>query len=76
MNKKQLHEKLQQLHAELDQVECSDNQREILQKVAGDIQELLARQEEGAEGKAPSPQGVANPSTASLYRGRSALGTP
>ena len=49
MNKKQLHEKLQQLHAELDQVECSDNQREILQKVAGDIQELLARQEEGAE---------------------------
>ena len=49
MNKKQLHEKLQQLHAELDQVECSDNQREILQKVASDIQELLARQEEGAE---------------------------
>jgi hypothetical protein len=50
MNKKQLHEKLQQLHAELDQVECSDrNQREILQKVASDIQDLLARQEEGAE---------------------------
>ena len=49
MNKKQLHEKLQQLHAELDQVECSDNQREILQKVANDIQVLLARQDEGAE---------------------------
>ncbi|HKO41857.1 MAG TPA: DUF4404 family protein [Pyrinomonadaceae bacterium] len=49
MNKKQLHEKLQQLHAELDQVECSDNQREILQKVASDIQVLLARQDEGAE---------------------------
>jgi broad specificity phosphatase PhoE len=49
MNKKQLHEKLQQLHAELDQVECSDNQREILQKVASDIQILLARQDEGAE---------------------------
>ncbi|HEX6188364.1 MAG TPA: DUF4404 family protein [Pyrinomonadaceae bacterium] len=49
MNKKQLHEKLQQLHAELDQVECSDNQREILQKVASDIQALLARQDEGAE---------------------------
>lgn len=49
MNKKQLHEKLQQLHAELDQVECSDNQRKILQKVASDIQVLLARQDEGAE---------------------------
>lgn len=49
MDKQQLHEKLQQLHAELDQVECSEgNQREILQKVASDIQDLLARQE-GAE---------------------------
>ena len=49
MDKKQLHEKLQQIHAELDQVECSDNQREVLQKVASDIQILLARQDEGAE---------------------------
>jgi hypothetical protein len=50
MDKQQLHEKLKQLHAELDQVECSEgNQREILQKVANDIQELLARQEEEAE---------------------------
>ena len=46
MDKQQLHERLQQLHAELDQVECSDaNQRQILQKVASDIQDLLARQE-------------------------------
>jgi hypothetical protein len=50
MDKQQLHEKLQQLHAELDQVESSrGNQREILQKVASEIQDLLARQEEGAE---------------------------
>ena len=50
MDKEQLHEKLQQVHAELDQVECSDsNQREILQKVASDIQDLLARQDEGSE---------------------------
>jgi methyl-accepting chemotaxis protein len=50
MDKQQLHEKLQQLHAELDQVESSrGKQREILQRVASDIQDLLARQEEGAE---------------------------
>ena len=50
MDKQQLHEKLQQLHAELDQVESSGgNQREILQRVASEIQDLLARQEEGAE---------------------------
>jgi len=50
MDKQQLHEKLQQLHAELDQVEGSEgNEREILQKVASEIQDLLARQEEGAE---------------------------
>lgn len=50
MDKQQLHEKLQQLHAELDQVECSEgNQREILQKAASDIQDLLAQQEESAE---------------------------
>ena len=50
MDKQQLHEKLQQLHAELDQVEGSEgNEREILQRVASEIQDLLARQEEGAE---------------------------
>ena len=50
MDKQQLHEKLKQLHAELDQVECPDSdQREVLQKVASDIQDLLARQEERAE---------------------------
>ncbi len=50
MDKQQFHEKLQQLHAELDQVESSrGNQREILQKVASEIQDLLARQDEGAE---------------------------
>jgi hypothetical protein len=50
MDKQQFHKKLEQLHAELNQVECPDNnQREILQKVASDIQDLLARQEEGAQ---------------------------
>ena len=50
MDEQQLHEKLEQLHAELDRMECPDsNQREILQKVASDIQDMLARQEEGAE---------------------------
>jgi ribosomal protein L29 len=44
MNKQQLHEKLEQLHTELNRVESSDsNQREILQKVATDIQELLVQ---------------------------------
>jgi DNA-binding transcriptional regulator GbsR (MarR family) len=50
MDKQQFHKKLEQLHAELNQVECPDsNQREILQKVASDIQDLLAQQEEGVE---------------------------
>ena len=50
MDKQQLHEKLEQLHAELDQVESADSdQQEILRKVASDIQSLLARQEEGPE---------------------------
>ncbi len=50
MDRQQLHEKLEQLHAELNQVESpNSNQREILQKVASDIQDLLARREEGAE---------------------------
>ena len=50
MDKQQLHEKLEQLHAELNRVESPDSdQREILRKVANDIQNLLARQEESAE---------------------------
>ena len=47
MDKQQLHEKVELLHAELDQLECPDsNQREILQKVASDVQNMLAQQEE------------------------------
>lgn len=47
MDKQELHEKVELLHAELDQLECPDsNQREILQKVASDVQDMLARQEE------------------------------
>jgi hypothetical protein len=47
MDKQQLHEKVELLHAELDQLERPDsNQREILQKVARDIQDMLGRQEE------------------------------
>ena len=50
MDKQQLHEKLAQLHAELDQVEGADtDQQAILRKVARDIQNLLERKEEGAE---------------------------
>ena len=50
MDKQQLHEKLAQLHAELNQVEGADtDQQAILRKVASDIQNLLERQEEGAE---------------------------
>ena len=50
MNTQQLHEKLKLLHDELDQVEVPEsNQREILKKVAREIQDMLARQEEGTE---------------------------
>jgi Domain of unknown function (DUF4404) len=50
MNAQQLHEKLKLLHDELDQVEFPDsNQREMLKKVASEIQDMLARQEEGME---------------------------
>lgn len=50
MDRQQVHDKLKLLHAELDQVELPDsNQREILKKVASEIQEMLARQEEGME---------------------------
>ena len=50
MNAQQLHEKLMLLHDELDQVEFPDsNQREILKKVASEIQDMLAQQEEQTE---------------------------
>lgn len=50
MDTEQLHEKLKQLHDELDQVELpNSNRQEILKKVASDIQDMLARQEEGVE---------------------------
>ena len=50
MDRQELHEKLERLHAELNRAESSDsNQREILQKVVTDIQKMLARQEETTE---------------------------
>ena len=50
MTAQQLHEKLKLLHDELDQVEFTDsNQREILKKVASEIQDMLARPEEGIQ---------------------------
>jgi Domain of unknown function (DUF4404) len=50
MDKQQLHEQLEQLHAALHQVDFSDNnEREILQKLGSDIQEILARQEAPTE---------------------------
>ncbi|MEN3333622.1 MAG: hypothetical protein V7641_2987 [Blastocatellia bacterium] len=48
MDKQQLHKRLEELHAELQQVDSVDvGERETLQKLTGDIQELLA-QKEGA----------------------------
>jgi hypothetical protein len=50
MNTQQLHEKLKLLHNELDQMELPDsNQREILKKVASEVQDMLARQEVGMD---------------------------
>ena len=50
MTAQQLHEKLKLLHDELDQVEFTDsNQREILKKVASEIQDMLVRSEEGIQ---------------------------
>ena len=50
MDKQELHEKLERLHAELNRAESSDtNQREILQQVVTDIQKMLARQGETTE---------------------------
>jgi tRNA C32,U32 (ribose-2'-O)-methylase TrmJ len=50
MDKQQLHEQLEQLHAALHQADFSDNnEREILQKVVSDIQDILARQGDQTE---------------------------
>ena len=50
MDKQELHEAIEQLHAELNRVESSDsNQWEILQKVVSDIQKMLARQGQTTE---------------------------
>lgn len=46
MDKQQLHKRLEELHAELQQVNSVDaSERETLQKLTGDIQELLAQKE-------------------------------
>ena len=46
MDKQELHRKLEQLHAELQQVESPDsNDREVLQKLAGDIRKILEQKE-------------------------------
>jgi len=48
MNKQQLHERLEQLRAALHQVDSPDStERDILQKLASDIQDILARPAEG-----------------------------
>jgi DNA repair exonuclease SbcCD ATPase subunit len=48
MDKQQLHKRLEELHAELQQVDSVDaGERETLQQLRSDIQELLA-QKEGA----------------------------
>lgn len=46
MDKQTLREHLQELHAELQQIESLDvNEREMLQKLAREVQELLRREE-------------------------------
>ena len=50
MDRQQVNEKLKLLHDELNQVELPDsNQQEILKKVASEIQDILARQEDWVE---------------------------
>ncbi len=50
MDKQQLHKKLEQLHAALHQADLSEsNERELLQELASDIQDILARQEDQTE---------------------------
>jgi hypothetical protein len=46
MDRQEVHETVKRLHDELDRMELPDsNQREILKKVAREIQDMLARQE-------------------------------
>lgn len=46
MSKQQLHEKLEQLHGELQQAQTVDaDERELLESLASDIRELLDRSE-------------------------------
>ncbi len=50
MDKQQLRSQLEQLHAELQQVDVlDDNEREMLRRLAGDIQETLERGDEHAQ---------------------------
>jgi DNA repair exonuclease SbcCD ATPase subunit len=52
MDKQQLHRRLEELHAELQQVDTVDaGERETLEKLRGDIQQLLAQKDD-----APSHQ--------------------
>ncbi len=47
MDKQELHRQLEQLHAELQQVELPDsNERETLQKLAADIRKILEPKED------------------------------
>ena len=49
MDKQNLHEQLEQLHSELAQVENVDStEAEMLKHLAGDIQEILEREENQA----------------------------
>jgi DNA repair exonuclease SbcCD ATPase subunit len=46
MDKQQLHKRLEELHAELQQVDSvAAGERDILQKLTGDIEALLAQRE-------------------------------
>ena len=46
MDKQKLHRELEQLHAELRQLESPDsNDREMLEKLAGDIRNILEQEE-------------------------------
>jgi predicted nuclease with TOPRIM domain len=47
MNKQRLRAQLEQLHTELQEVESLDsNEREMLEKLAGEIQAILEREED------------------------------
>lgn len=50
MDKQQLHQTLEQLHADLQHAQSlDDNERELLQSLAKDIQELLDRSEASSQ---------------------------